>query len=107
MNKPARKLSIPQKETADRRVDSKIDLKLVQRFNRGDDTAFGELVERYQRKVYSIALGMVKNQEDAMDITQDAFVKVHRYIGNSVVCDMLYRIAIRIATLVHILKIHF
>jgi RNA polymerase sigma-70 factor, ECF subfamily len=101
VNKPARKLSIPQKETAERQVDSKIDLKLVQRFNKGDDTAFGELVERYQRKVYSIALGMVKNQEDAMDITQDAFVKVHRYIinfqGSSSFYTWLYRIVVNLS----------
>lgn len=100
MNKPARKLSIPQKETADRQADSKIDLELVRRCNRGDDAAFGELVERYQRKVFSIALGMVKNQEDAMDIAQDAFVKVHRYIGNfqgtSSFYTWLYRIVVNL-----------
>ncbi|MCP4601550.1 MAG: sigma-70 family RNA polymerase sigma factor [Proteobacteria bacterium] len=59
-----------------------IDLKLVRRCQANDATAFGELVERYQRKVFTIALGMVKNPEDAMDIAQDAFIKVHRYIGN-------------------------
>jgi RNA polymerase sigma-70 factor (ECF subfamily) len=45
-------------------------------------------------------LGMVKNQEDAMDIAQDAFVKVHRYIGNfqgtSSFYTWLYRIVVNL-----------
>jgi RNA polymerase sigma-70 factor (ECF subfamily) len=50
--------------------------------------------------VYSIALGMTKNREDAMDITQDAFVKVHRYLdnfqGNSSFYTWLYRIVVNL-----------
>ena len=101
MNKPARKLSIPQEEALDRKAASKADIELVRRFQKGDQEAFGKLVERYQRKVYTIALGMVKNPEDAMDIGQDAFIKVHRYIGNfqgaSSFYTWLYRIVVNLS----------
>jgi RNA polymerase sigma-70 factor (ECF subfamily) len=84
----------------DRAEEKAIDLKLVQRSQKGDETAFGQLVERYQRKVYTIALGMVKDPEDAMDIAQDAFIKVHRYLanfqGSSSFYTWLYRIVVNL-----------
>jgi RNA polymerase sigma-70 factor (ECF subfamily) len=82
VNKAARDLSIEQNDAPSRHNAADLDAKLVSRCKRGDNAAFAELIDRYQRKVYSIALGMVKNQEDAMDITQDSFVKVHKYLGN-------------------------
>jgi RNA polymerase sigma-70 factor (ECF subfamily) len=72
------------------------DLVLVERVKEGDRDAFRVLMERYQRKVYSIAYGFLRNQEDALDVVQEAFIKVHRYIhkfqGNSGFYTWLYRI---------------
>jgi RNA polymerase sigma-70 factor (ECF subfamily) len=72
------------------------DLTLVRRARAGDQRAFGLLVERYQKKVYAVALGMVKDAEEAMDVSQEAFVKVHRYLdrfkGDSSFYTWLYRI---------------
>ena len=72
------------------------DLTLVRRARSGDQRAFGLLVERYQKKVYAVALGMVKDAEDALDVSQEAFVKVHRYLdhfkGDSSFYTWLYRI---------------
>ncbi len=72
------------------------DLTLVERIRTGDQRAFKLLVERYQRKVYSIALGMLKDKEEARDVAQEAFVKVYRYIehfkGDSSFYTWLYRI---------------
>lgn len=100
MNKPSRNLSISEKEAAERKVETDVDLDLVRRCQQGDETAFGELVRRYQRKVFTVALGMVKNPEDAMDIAQDAFIKVHRYLGNfqgtSSFYTWLYRIVVNL-----------
>lgn len=56
------------------------DLQLVDMAKEGHAGAFRELYERYHRKVYAIALGVVRNPEAAMDVTQDAFVKLHRYL---------------------------
>ena len=58
------------------------DLTLVRRARSGDQRAFRLLVERYQKKVYTVALGMVKDPEEALDVAQEAFVKVHRYLGH-------------------------
>jgi RNA polymerase sigma-70 factor, ECF subfamily len=72
------------------------DLTLVRRARSGDQRAFGLLVERYQKKVYAVALGMVKDAEEALDVSQEAFVKVHRYLdrfkGDSSFYTWLYRI---------------
>jgi RNA polymerase sigma-70 factor (ECF subfamily) len=55
---------------------------VIARCRRGDRSAFQVLVERYERRAYGIAFGMLRNREDAMDAAQDAFVKVFRNIGS-------------------------
>jgi RNA polymerase sigma-70 factor (ECF subfamily) len=76
------------------------DLTLVKRVRGGDQRAFKLLVERYQRKVYAVALGMLKDKEEAMDVSQDAFVKVYKYLdhfkGDSSFYTWLYRITANI-----------
>ena len=57
------------------------DLSLVQRAKTGEMAAFRELVIRYQRKVYAVALGIVKDRDVAWDVAQEAFVRVHRHLG--------------------------
>ena len=72
------------------------DLTLVRRCRQGDQGAFRSLVERYQKKAYAQALGMVKDKDEAMDIAQEAFVKVYKYLdhfkGDSSFYTWLYRI---------------
>jgi len=76
------------------------DLTLVKRVRSGDQRAFKLLVERYQRKVYAVALGMLKDKEEAMDVSQEAFVKVYKYLdhfkGDSSFYTWLYRITANI-----------
>jgi RNA polymerase sigma-70 factor, ECF subfamily len=76
------------------------DLTLVKRVRSGDQRAFKLLVERYQRKVFSVALGMLKNREDARDVSQEAFVKVYKYLehfkGDSSFYTWLYRITVNL-----------
>ena len=76
------------------------DLELVELAKVGDQLAFRYLVERYQKRVFAVAFGVVKNEEDARDITQDAFVKVHRYLGrfhgSSSFYTWLYRIVVNL-----------
>lgn len=70
---------------------------LVQRAQQDDERAFGELVRRYEHKVYSLALRMVRNPEDAEDVLQDTFLRAFRGIksfqGNSTFSTWIYRIA--------------
>lgn len=76
------------------------DLTLVRRVKSGDQRAFRTLVERYQKKVYAVALGMLKDKEEAMDVAQEAFVKVYKYLdhfkGDSSFYTWLYRITVNI-----------
>jgi RNA polymerase sigma-70 factor (ECF subfamily) len=70
--------------------------KLVDDARRGDANAFRELVKRNQRRAYAVALGMVHDPDDARDITQEAFLKVHRNLatfeGEAQFFTWLYRI---------------
>ena len=52
------------------------DSELVSRAREGDLGAFEELVNRHERKVYSLALRMLRRRHDAEDITQQAFLTV-------------------------------
>ncbi|MCH9681041.1 MAG: sigma-70 family RNA polymerase sigma factor [Deltaproteobacteria bacterium] len=69
---------------------------LVTAAQKGDRRAFQVLYQRYERKVYSVAYGFLRNQEDALDVLQEAFIKVHRYLpnfeGQSSFYTWLYRI---------------
>src|SRR3974377_517437 len=50
---------------------------LVQRAQAGDESAFREIVERYQSKVFSIIHGIVRQRNDVEDIAQQVFAKVY------------------------------
>lgn len=54
------------------------DLALVRQSLSGQTEAFGVLVTRYQRVMYTVALRMLGNPQDAQDATQDAFVKAYQ-----------------------------
>ena len=47
----------------------------------GDRAAFGQLVERYSRAVYAIALGRLRNHAEAQELVQEVFVQALRKIG--------------------------
>jgi RNA polymerase sigma-70 factor (ECF subfamily) len=76
------------------------DRRLVRAAQRGDQGAFRQLVERYQRRVFQLALGMMKDADEAMDISQETFVRVHRYLptfkGDSSFFTWTYRIAMNL-----------
>lgn len=73
------------------------DWELVQRAQGGDRDAFRELVERYQRRIAALALGMLRNQEDALDVVQETFTKAYqnlgRFKGDASFYTWVYRIA--------------
>jgi|SRR5687768_368685 len=72
------------------------DEELVKRAQQDDERAFGELVTRYESKVYSLAMKMLRNPEDAEDVLQDTFLRAYRGIksfqGNSTFSTWIYRI---------------
>jgi len=77
------------------------DPSLVEAAKAGDAGAFKALVVRYQRKVYAVALGIVKDTDLAWDVSQEAFVRVHRHLpefkGESTFSTWVYRIASHLA----------
>jgi RNA polymerase sigma-70 factor (ECF subfamily) len=58
------------------------DLALVRQSLAGQAEAFGALVNRYQKVMYTVALRMLGNAEDAQDATQDAFVKAYQRLAS-------------------------
>ncbi len=59
-------------------MESADDPEVVRRCLAGDERAHRQLVERYQRQVYSVALRMVRQVQDAEDLTQETFVRMFR-----------------------------
>lgn len=56
------------------------DADLIEKCQQGDDDAFQELVARYRTRVASIAYQVLGNYEDARDVSQEVFIKLHRGI---------------------------
>lgn len=54
----------------------------VERVLAGDTEAFAGLVQRHQSAVYTHMVRMVRRQEDAMDLTQESFVKAFKYLAH-------------------------
>ncbi|MBI5114911.1 sigma-70 family RNA polymerase sigma factor [Candidatus Poribacteria bacterium] len=77
------------------------DEQLIERIRQGDTTAFQALVEKYQKKLYAVAYGLLGNREDALDSVQEAFVKAYRSLdrfkGESSFYTWLYRITVNAA----------
>jgi RNA polymerase sigma-70 factor (ECF subfamily) len=78
-----------------------IDQALVERVQAGDKTAFDVLVQKYQSKIIQLAYRYVHDQDEAMDIAQEAFIKAYkalgRFRGDSAFYTWIYRIAINTA----------
>jgi RNA polymerase sigma-70 factor (ECF subfamily) len=74
------------------------EMQLVRRAKRGDDSAFEELVRRYDRNVFRIAQHITQNREDAEDVVQEAFLKAYgnltRFQEQSKFYTWLVRIAV-------------
>jgi len=58
------------------------DSELLERFRAGDTTAFAQIVDRYERRVFAIAIRICRHHEDARDVTQDVFVTAMRSLGS-------------------------
>jgi RNA polymerase sigma-70 factor (ECF subfamily) len=76
------------------------DRELVRMARDGDSHAFSKLVERYMRRAYYVALGLVGRHEDALDLSQEAFARAykarHRLDPNGSFYAWLYQIIRRL-----------
>jgi RNA polymerase sigma-70 factor, ECF subfamily len=78
-----------------------VDGELVERARNGDRRAFDLLVLRYQQKVVNLVSRYVRDPSEALDVTQEVFIKAYRALksfrGDSAFYTWLYRIAINTA----------
>jgi RNA polymerase sigma-70 factor, ECF subfamily len=74
------------------------DAELIQRLKDQDNTAFRQLVEKYQTLVFNTCYNLLRHAEDAEDITQEVFIEVfesiHQFRNESKLSTWLYRVAI-------------
>jgi RNA polymerase sigma-70 factor (ECF subfamily) len=74
------------------------DASLVQRCAAGEDDAFAELVAEHQRMVVQLAMNLLNDRDEALDLSQEVFLRVFRTIGRfrgqSSLRTWIYRIAI-------------
>lgn len=84
-----------------RKVEAEEDRVLVTQAKNGDLQAFRRLVERHQRRATAIALGLVRDENDAQEVVQEAFLRVYRSLatfeGSSSFFTWLYRIVHNLA----------
>ncbi len=78
-----------------------LDRLLVDRFKSGDEAAFNEMVSRYWDRIYGMVHQLLRNQQDAEEVTQDAFIRAHRglvnFRGDAAFSTWLYQIATNLA----------
>ena len=74
------------------------DEQMVERALSGDPEAFGEIVRRWERRIFALAFGMLGREEDARDATQETFLAAFRNLrgfrGEAKVSSWLHRIAV-------------
>src|SRR3990172_3922949 len=74
------------------------DLELIEAFRQGEESAFNEIVLRYQEKIYWVARRFLSNHADADDIVQEVFIRAYERIqefrSESGLYTWLYRIAV-------------
>src|ERR687889_109354 len=74
------------------------DEQIVERALAGDPEAFGEIVRRWERRIYALSFGMLGSAEDARDATQETFLAAFRNLrgfrGEARVSSWLHRIAV-------------
>ena len=87
-------MPVATKATAERDEDTD----LVSRYLAGNIAAFDELMTRHERTVFRLCLRFVKNREDAMDLTQEVFIKAFEKLtafrGDARFKTWLYRVAV-------------
>lgn len=101
VNEPDEEPSKTSERRASAKREREIDRELVGRVQDGDESAFRELFDRYHRRAFAVAFGVVKNKQDALDVVQEAFIKVHKHIqsfqGSSSFYTWLYRIVMNLS----------
>ena len=98
---PVNSPSIEASNREARRREADEDREFIKLAQGGDQAAFRRLVERHQRRAFAIAMGLVRDENDAREIVQEAFLRVYRgldsFQGSSSFFTWLYRIVTNLA----------
>jgi RNA polymerase sigma-70 factor, ECF subfamily len=82
-------------------MPQRTDRELVEAARSGDADAFGALVRRHQKRIYRLALHLLRNGTEAEDVTQETFVRAYgaiaRFDGRSEPFTWIYRIAVNLS----------
>ena len=77
------------------------DRQLIEQFLDGEQRSFNLLVERYRERIYLLVWRMVRNREDALDLSQEVFIKAYKNLKSfrheSNFYTWLYRIAVNLS----------
>lgn len=84
-------------ESSYTKMTTNTDQILINQIIEGDTNAFSVLVERYKDLVYTLALRMLKNKEEAEEVAQDTFIKTYKALakfkGDSKLSTWIYKVA--------------
>ena len=78
-------------------MDKLSDQHYINQIIQGDTNVFGVLVDRYKEMIFTLALRMIKNREEAEEVSQDTFIKIYnslnKFKGDSKFSTWIYKIA--------------
>jgi len=82
-------------------IEMNEDIYLIERFKMyHDEDAFNKLIMKYQKSIYYMAIRMLKNHDDALDIVQNTFIKgflgINKFNGKSSFKTWLFKIALNL-----------
>jgi RNA polymerase sigma-70 factor (ECF subfamily) len=90
--------SVPIAAPVELSPEAKEEIELVNRAREGDAAAFSTLLNRYESKIFRLAMNITQNREDAEDVLQEAFLKAYEHLdqfqGNSRFYTWIVRIAV-------------
>src|SRR5258706_5466869 len=82
-------------------MPQKSDRELVEASRQGDSDSFGVLVRRHQKRIYRLAVHLLRDAAEAEDVTQETFVRAYgaldRFDGRSEAFTWIYRIAVNLS----------
>ncbi len=82
-------------------MQSPSDMDLVEQVKSGNDRAFAEIVNRYEKKVFFVVKRMLNDDDESADATQEVFIKLHdslrKFRGDANLYTYIYRIATNVS----------
>jgi RNA polymerase sigma-70 factor (ECF subfamily) len=70
----------------------------IEALKKGSQSAFNSLIELFSQKIYNLSLGILQNQQDAEDVTQEifttVFLSINQFKGDSKLSTWIYRISV-------------